>query len=137
VHAALRGVLREAWRLGYVGADDFHRAVDLPPVRGTTLPRGRALPPGELRALFGVIAEDARPATRAWDAALLAVLYGAGLRRAEAVALDVADYDAETGALTNRDDTLNGHLPRRGLNRREPSSRRWEPPEFDRHRAAP
>ncbi len=100
--AALRGVLREAWRLGYVSADDYHRAVDLQAVRASTLLRGRALTPGELRALFAAVAEDARPATRARDAALLAVLYGAGVRRAEAVALDVADYDPETGALTIR-----------------------------------
>ena len=33
---------------------------------------------------------------------MLAVLYGAGVRRAEAVALDVADYDPESGALTIR-----------------------------------
>jgi integrase len=36
------------------------------------------------------------------DAALVALLYGGGLRRSEAVALDVTDHDTETGALTIR-----------------------------------
>src|SRR5579864_8454637 len=92
--------LREAWRLGLMSAEDLQRAIDLPAVRGERLPRGRALSRGELRALFescrGGSPADAR------DAALMSVLYAAGLRRAEVVTLDVADYDPETGALVVR-----------------------------------
>lgn len=41
--SALRGTLKAAWRLGQMATDDYQRAIDLPPVRGETLPRGRAL----------------------------------------------------------------------------------------------
>ncbi len=80
-------------------AEDFHRAADLPIVKGTTLPRGRALTKGELRGLFDACGRDSTPAG-ARDAAMLAVLYGAGLRRAELVGLDVRHYEPETGLLT-------------------------------------
>lgn len=99
--AAFRGVLREAWRLGLVSAEDFHRAADLPSVKGSRLPRGRALTTGELRALFEACRRDATPAG-ARDAALLALGYGAGLRRSELVAVDVGNYDPATGLLTIR-----------------------------------
>jgi site-specific recombinase XerD len=99
--AALRGVLKAAWRLGQMTAEEHARACDLDPVRGSGLPKGRALTSGEMRALFGACADDPTPAGRR-DAALLAILYGAGLRRSEAAALALADYDPTNGALTVR-----------------------------------
>ncbi len=99
--SALRGVLKEAWLLGQLTAEEYQRAANLKTVGGETLPRGRALAPGELRALFRVCAEDRRPAG-ARDAALLAALYGGGLRRSEVVALLLADYDPTHAALTVR-----------------------------------
>jgi len=100
--AAMRGVLRECWRLGYVSLEEYHRATDLEPIRGSRLPRGRALQTGELKALSTTVPAIAARATTTCDAASPALLYGSGLRRAEVVALDPADHDRQAGALKIR-----------------------------------
>jgi integrase/recombinase XerD len=97
--AALRGVLREAWRLGLMNGEDLARAVDLANVPGHSLPAGRYVEDGEVRRLVATCLADDSPGGRR-DAAVLAVLFVGGLRRAEAVALDIEDYDASTGHLT-------------------------------------
>jgi site-specific recombinase XerD len=95
---ALRGVLRESWRLGYLDADTYQRAADLKPVRGERLPAGRMLQAGEVRTLFETCAADGSHSAKL-DAAVLALLLGCGLRRAEAVGLTLSDYDARAGEL--------------------------------------
>jgi integrase len=96
--AALRGVLKEAWRLGQMGAEEYRRAEDLGSVRGETVPAGRELPSGQLDALMEACQRDLGPAGPR-DAAIIGLMYSCGLRRAEVVALDLADYRAESKQL--------------------------------------
>jgi integrase len=98
--AAVKGTMREAWRLGQLDAEELRRIEDVPSVKAKTLPAGRAVLPAEIARLVGAC--DRSTAGGARDAALLAVLYGGGLRRAEAVALGLDDFNSETGALTIR-----------------------------------
>jgi integrase len=105
--AALRGVLKEAWRLGQMSAEDYYRAADVQGVSATTRPRGRSLSQGELSALLGGCLHEAEYYERfpkrlprdARDAALIAMLYSIGLCRFEIVALDLNDYNTATGAV--------------------------------------
>jgi integrase len=82
--AALRGVVEEAWRLGQLDGERKARLLDLPPVRGSRPPAGKALTPDEIGALYSA-AESAR------DRALLGVLLQGGLRRAEVAHLTWQD----------------------------------------------
>ncbi len=82
-------------------AETYYRTIDVETVRGKMLLAGRALRDGEPRALFDVCTEEEGPLGPR-DAALLAILFGCGVRHAEAVALDLADFDRETGALSVR-----------------------------------
>ena len=90
--AALRRVLKEAYKLGQLGGDEYQAAISLAPVKGEKLLRGRALDRLELAALFKICRRDKTLAGRR-DGAILGVLYGAGLRRTELTNLDLADFD--------------------------------------------
>ncbi|MFS8065421.1 MAG: tyrosine-type recombinase/integrase [Byssovorax sp.] len=95
--AAVRGVLREAARLDLLTAEDCARACSCPGVKGSREPRGRGLDGAELAALLGACDRATPSGVR--DAALLGIAYGAGLRRAELVALTLAALDLTTGAI--------------------------------------
>lgn len=92
--SALRGTLKTAWRLGLMTAEEYRRAADVPSVSGETVPAGRSLTPAEIGALFAVCRADTRP-TGARDAAIIALLYGCGLRRAELAGLTLADWRSD------------------------------------------
>ena len=113
--SALRGVLKAAWKLGQMSAEDYHRAADLGSVKGETLPAGRSITPGEIAALADACAAD-QSAAGVRDAAIIGLLYSCGLRRAELVGLDLEDYDVEAGTLAIRR-REQGIGPKRGKER--------------------
>lgn len=98
---ALRGALREAWRLDLIPEADYRRAIDVKGVRGETLPAGRALPVAEIAAMLEACAADCS-GLGVRDAATIAVMYACGLRRSEIVSLDLADFDATAATLRIR-----------------------------------
>ncbi len=100
--AALKGTLRAAWQTKQMTAEDYQLAVSVRGVRGETLTAGRGMTKSELSALLSACEDDETPAG-ARDAAIIAMMYSCGgLRRAEVVSLDLADYDAESGRLKIR-----------------------------------
>jgi len=99
--SALRGTLKAAWRLRLMSGEDYYRARDVGNVTGETIPTGRELAPGEIAGLMQACENDITPAG-ARDAAIIALLYSCGLRRAEVVELNLEDYDPETGRLVVR-----------------------------------
>jgi len=98
--SALRQVLKRAWRLGQMTADEYMAAADVANVKGEKPEQaaGRALTLGELMALVSACQDGTAAGAR--DAAMLAVAYAGGLRRAEIVGLTLADFDAAAGVLT-------------------------------------
>lgn len=94
--SALKGVLKETWRLGLVPAEVYARAVDLAPIRGSREQRGRRIAARDVTALLATC--DDTPRGRR-DAAIIAVLRVTGIRRAELVGLTRAAYQADDRAL--------------------------------------
>ena len=96
--SALRQTLKQAWLLGQMTAEEYNRAIALAPVTGETQPAGRELSTDEISALMNACQEDHTPAGIR-DAAIIGIMYSAGLRRDEIVRLGVSDLEPETGVL--------------------------------------
>lgn len=89
--SALSGLLGYAVECGEL-ADNVAAGVR-PPKRPKRLPRN--LPPEQT----GLLMHEAGTGTEARDMALVAIMYGCGLRVSEAVGLDLADIDLHAGEL--------------------------------------
>jgi len=96
--SALKGAVKEAWMLRLIDVESFQHIQAVRNLRGSRLPRGWALPPEEIRALFAACEADGS-SIGVRDAAMLAVILGCGLRRSEAVGLDLCDVVTDEQAL--------------------------------------
>ncbi|MDI3285148.1 site-specific integrase [Polyangium sp. 15x6] len=95
----VRETLRTAWRLGLLDAEELERVLDVERVRGESLPAGRALALHEVRALINAAGKDVRRWRARRDAALVVILYCAGIRRFEAAQLQVEEVEDDNGRL--------------------------------------
>ncbi|MDJ0713894.1 MAG: site-specific integrase [Prochloraceae cyanobacterium] len=97
---ALRRVLKEAYRLDLMDANDCAKASDLKSLRTSGALRGRALSREEINRLvescISLNAIDLR------DGAVIAILRGGGIRRDELVKLTTDDLDLSDGELIVR-----------------------------------
>lgn len=95
---ALRGVMNEAWRQGLIDHERLLRIREVKPVAGSRLPAGRNLRRSLIRELMQACADDPRP-QGVRDAAIIALLYGTGMRKSESVDIDLAQVDFQERSL--------------------------------------
>ncbi len=95
--AAVRGALKAAWRTNEIDGETYHRAVDIPAIKGNTI-AGRMLTMEEINALLKTCL-NGPPVRGIRDTAIISLMAGCGLRRNEVTSLDLANIDLDTGKI--------------------------------------
>jgi len=85
--SAIKQVLRAAWRLGQMTAEQLHTLLDVPQIKGHRLAKGRALTLDEVEALVMEAQRNGGVWRGTRNACMFGVLYTAGLRRSELATL--------------------------------------------------
>ena len=94
--SCFRGAAKEAWKQNLISIDTLQHINSVKRAKGKREPKGRALSLQELNTMLDhCMAQDGVIAMR--DAALIALVYGAGLRRSEAANLQLSAYDRNKG----------------------------------------
>lgn len=96
--AALRGVARAAWIAGVIEEGTYRKLLAVKQVRYSRLPAGRALARKETTALIEALPEESNSSLR--DRAILYLMFGCGLRRAEIPFIRIENYDRNDRTLT-------------------------------------
>jgi len=101
IFSVIKGVAHQAWELGLIGDKPFQRIKQTKSLRASRVPKYRYLQPEEISAMINeCVADDRLQGTR--DAAIFALLYGCGLRRAELVGINIDHIDTREQALLIR-----------------------------------
>lgn len=81
--------MKATFRLGLIDSDSLARAIDIKRIRGERTAKGRCLVPAEIAALIAACNQTMALGSR--NAAIVAIGFGCGLRRAEIVGLSLGD----------------------------------------------
>jgi integrase/recombinase XerC len=85
---AIRGVMNQAWQQSLITQDQLLKIRAVKAGGGSRLTKGRNLRRTLIRELMDVCAADPRPQGLR-DAAIIAILYGSGMRKSESVNMDL------------------------------------------------
>jgi site-specific recombinase XerC len=99
--SAVRGVLDVAWNQRRITTDDYQRARSVKGVKGSRVQAGRHIESAEIKKLFAVCGDDLSGVR---DAAVLSMLYGCAMRRAEVaeVKIETLDMDKQSIRLVGK-----------------------------------
>ncbi len=97
--ASIKGVIKSAWRLGYISAEQYQRLTDVQNPKGNDPEKGRALTPREIKLLLDSCPETIKGIR---DRTILMILLYSGLRRFECSKLRIdnllkIEYDGKFG----------------------------------------
>ena len=95
---AIRGVMNQAWQQSLITQDHLLKIRAVKAGGGTRLRKGRNLRRTLIRELMDVCAADPRPQGLR-DAAIIAILYGSGMRKSESVNLELSQINVAERSL--------------------------------------
>ena len=96
--SSVRGVMKACFHLKLITAEHRLSLNNMAAVRNQRLPSGRSLTKNEIAKLYRCCSQD-KTALGKRDYAVIALLLSTGIRRSEAIAITLDDYNSKTGVL--------------------------------------
>ncbi len=96
--SAIKGVTKQAWKSKIINTDKYLWINDIKDVSGSRINKGRTLKTSEIVKLIKTCQKKLNIIGKR-DAAIIAISYGAGLRRDEAANLKFENYDRTNGTI--------------------------------------